>query len=338
MLAQRQGGHIGGGIVRRVAPVQSQIQLDDACRGIPHPILCHSTIFQQRQQQGRVALTTQLIDAGGEQARHSPGGVEVLDAPRTGRERLSEHHGVMHEPEVAEDHAVEPELVAQEVGDEGAVEGEADLFNGVAVAGEADRHPVVRHDRCGTGGDRCAERHQVILEPATRIDLLAAVGEVRIFAVELRTAAGEVLDGCRNAVAADLRALQSLEEGGEQSRGQHGIGAEALRLTRPTGVRGEVHLRMQRHPDAHRPVVVAHDAGEGSDQIGIVERAERDRLRPLRDAIRTVGRAHVLQERVARVAGEDDRQPRSVRGRDLLQATQHERRSPAGEGIAPRQK
>ena len=81
------------------------------------------------------------------------------------RQGLAEHDRVVDEPEVAEHESVEPEFVAEKVGDERSVEGEADFFDGPAVAGEADRHAVVGHDRRGAGGDRRAERHQVVLEP-----------------------------------------------------------------------------------------------------------------------------------------------------------------------------
>ena len=68
------------------------------------------------------------------------------------------------------------------------VEAEADLF----VLG-ADRHAVVRHDLATAGGEGGLERLEVELEVAARVDLLAAVGEVRVLAVLLRSAAREVL-------------------------------------------------------------------------------------------------------------------------------------------------
>ena len=110
MLAQRQRRRIGS---RRgaVLAFQSQCELDDPCRGIPETLLGHAAVFNQGQQQRGVALAAELVDACREQPCHTPCGIEVLDAPCAGRERLAEHHSVVHQTEVAEDQPVEPELV-----------------------------------------------------------------------------------------------------------------------------------------------------------------------------------------------------------------------------------
>src|SRR5947209_13294603 len=84
---------------------------------------------------------------------------------------------------------------------------------------QADRDAVVRHDPGGPGRDGGAERLEVLGEPAARVDLLAAVREVRVLAVALRAAAGEVLRGAGDGVRPQPRPLESLQVGGDQLRG-----------------------------------------------------------------------------------------------------------------------
>ena len=92
-------------------------------------------------------------------------------------------------------------------------EAEADLL----VLG-ADRHAVVRHHLRRPGRDGGQERLQVVVEPAARIDLLTAVREVRVLAVLLRAAAGEVLGHRGDRVRAEPVALEAADVGGDQSR------------------------------------------------------------------------------------------------------------------------
>ena len=112
---------------------------------------------------------------------------QVLDAPRPGRHRLAHDDAVADQSPVGADDAVEAELVAQQLGDHSMVEGETDL-----LPVGADRHAVVRHHLRRPGRDRGPERFEVVLSLSARVDLLAAVREVRVFAVLLRAPAGEV--------------------------------------------------------------------------------------------------------------------------------------------------
>ena len=119
--------------------------------------------------------------------------VEVLDAPRAGGQHLVTDVVVVDQLPVGEHDAVVAELLAQHPGDDLGVVAEADLLDGHAVDLEADRHPVVGHDRRRAGRDDRRERREVLREPASGVDLLAPVGEVGVLAVLLRPTAGEVL-------------------------------------------------------------------------------------------------------------------------------------------------
>ena len=90
------------------------------------------------------------------------------------------------------------ELIAQEIGDDALVEAEADF-----LPLGADRHAVVGHHLAGAGTEGDFEGFQVEGELVARIDLLAAVGEVRVLAIFLRSAAGEVLGHAGDAGGAE---------------------------------------------------------------------------------------------------------------------------------------
>ena len=56
----------------------------------------------------------------------------------------------------------------------------------------------------------------MVVEPAARVDLLAAVGEVRVLPVLLRPAAGEVLGHRRDRVRPQAFALEAADVGADQ--------------------------------------------------------------------------------------------------------------------------
>ena len=66
---------------------------------------------------------------------------------------------------------------------------------------QTDGLAVVGHDLRGAGLEGRLEGTQVIVEVVARVDLLFAVGEVRVLAVLLRPAAGEVLGHAGHAVS-----------------------------------------------------------------------------------------------------------------------------------------
>ena len=66
----------------------------------------------------------------------------------------------------------------------------------------ADRHAVVRHD-LHVPASIAAGRAEVVVEPAARVHLLPSAGEVRVVAVLLWAAAGEVLRHRRDRVRAE---------------------------------------------------------------------------------------------------------------------------------------
>ena len=159
----------------------------------------------QVEQDLHALLPAELVGACVDDELHATVRVEVLHAPRAGREHLVADVVVVHQLPVRDDHAVVPELLAQQAGDDLAVVAEADLLDLLAVDLEPDRHAVVGHDRRGSRIDDGRERLEVVREPATWVDLFAAVGEVGVLAVLLRAAAGEVLARARDAARAELR-------------------------------------------------------------------------------------------------------------------------------------
>jgi hypothetical protein len=152
----------------------------------------------------------------------------------------------------------------------------------------------------------------VLVEPPARVDLLPAVREVRVLAVGLRATAGEVLRGARDAVRPQLRPLHAPQPGGDERRRGGGVLPERLRLAGPARFGREVDLRVQGGAQAQGQVLLPGDVGEPLHQLGVTDRGQAERLRPLRQGARGQRHADVLGEPVPRVAGEGDRD--AVRG------------------------
>ena len=85
---------------------------------------------------------------------------------------------------------------------------------------QPDRLAVIGHDLRRAGLEGGLEGDQVIVEIVARVDLLFAVGEMRVLAVFLRTAAGEVLGHAGHAVRAERLALEAADVGGDHARGK----------------------------------------------------------------------------------------------------------------------
>ena len=79
-------------------------------------------------------------------------GRELLDAPGTSGEHLVADVVVAPQLPVADDHAVEAELLAQQSGEDLPVEAESHLLYRLAVDLEPQGAAVVRHDRVGPLG------------------------------------------------------------------------------------------------------------------------------------------------------------------------------------------
>ena len=100
---------------------------------------------------------------------------------------------------VGADHAVKAILLAQQAGDDILVEAKAHLFDG-----QTDGLAVVGHDLAGAGLEGRLKGAQVVVKVVAGVDLLLAIGEVRVQPVFLRPAAGEVLGHAGHAGWADL--------------------------------------------------------------------------------------------------------------------------------------
>ena len=166
--------------------------------------------------------------------------------------------GVVDQPPVGADDAVEAVALAQQAGDDRLVEAEADLL----VLG-ADGHAVVRHDLARAGLEGGLERLQVVARtgrpgrPAR--GRTAKCGSSPSFC---GPPPGKCLvmrgDRCR----AERRALEAADVGRAKRDGQLGVLAEGRRSARPAGLGGEVDLRVQRHADADRHVLLPGDVAE----------------------------------------------------------------------------
>lgn len=149
-------------------------------------------------------------------------------------------------------------------------------------------------------------------------DLLAAVIEVGLLPVLLRSAAGEVLRHGADRSGAEARALEAADVRGAQLARQVGILAEGLQLPRPARLGREVDLRVQGDADADGGVLAAGDVGEPLDEVGVGGGGEAERLGPLRERAGEQSRAGVLAEAVAGVGG-DRHGDAETRGREFLQ-------------------
>ena len=260
-------------------------------------------------------LPAELVTAGVDDLLCPLELAEVLHSPGPRRHRLAHDDAVPDQSPVGADDAVEAQLVAQQPGDDALAEGEADL-----LPVGADRHPVVGHDLRGSGRDRGPERLQVVLHLPARVDLLAPVREVRVFTVLLRTTAGEMLGHGGHRGRAELGALEAADVGGNQTRGQVGVLAEGHPDARPPGFGGQVDLRVQRHPDTGGEVLLASDVGVPLHEVGVTQRREAQRLRPLRERARQSLGARVVAEGVPRIGRQGHRDAGPGRQRQLLHA------------------
>ena len=218
-------------------------------------------------------LAAELVDACVEGLQHPPFDAQVLDAPGArGPDRAGDRR-VVEQPPVGADDAVEAVPLAQQLRDHAPVEAEADLLER-----GPDRHPVVGHDLRRSGLERRLERDQVVVEAAAGIDLLAAVGEVRVLAVLLRAAAGEVLRHARDALRPEALTLETADVGGDHLCCELGVLAEGAGRARPPRLGGEVGRGVQGDADADGDVLLPGDVGE------LARRARGRASRPARAA------------------------------------------------------
>ncbi len=140
-------------------------------------------------------------------------------------------------PVVAQRHALEPPVAAQQVAQQPAVGRSGNAVDGV----ERDHHPA------GTGIDGRPVRRQVILVHAHR----AHVDHVVVAPALHRAIQGEVLDAGHDALRiAGVAALIATHHGSGNARDQVGVLAEALRGTPPAGITGDIDGRCEGHVEA----------------------------------------------------------------------------------------
>ena len=279
-----RGVRVDEGAVEQAEPELLQQQ---PAGGDAQPGLADAAGADEVHEHLRAELAAELVDAGVQGLDHAVFEAEVLDAPERARQ----------DAPVGADDAVEAELVAQQVGDDLAVEAEADLL----VLG-ADRHAVVGHQLGDAGLDQLAEGLQVLGEPAARIDLLAPVGEVRILAVQLRAAAGEMLGHGGHGLATEPGPPQAADVGRAEASGHLGARTERLQLPRPARLGAQVDLRVERDPDADREVLATDEVGEPLDQCFVVEGREAEQVGELRERAREQRGGRVVREGVPRIA------------------------------------
>ena len=114
----------------------------------------------------------------------------------------------------------------------------------------------------GSGGNRILEWFNVIVKVVARVDLLFAVFEVWVLAIELRATAREVLGHRRNRGLAKLLALEATDVGGANGTGDLGVFTEGHAGTTPTRFGGQVNLWVKRCMDADRAIFLTSDVAK----------------------------------------------------------------------------
>ena len=221
-------------------------------------------------------FAAELVDAGVDGFQDAFLGREVFCTPGAGREPIAHDRRIGDDSPVAAHDAIEAEVFPEKAGDDRLVEPEADLL----VFG-ADRHAVIRHDLPGSCRKGGFEWPQVQIELPSGVDLLPAVGEMRVLATLLRATAGEVLGHGGHRAGTELATLHSPDEGGAETAGEFGVFTEGGQNTRPPRFRSQVDLRAEGHPEADRGVPLAGDVGELLDEFIVADGSKAECFRPL---------------------------------------------------------
>ena len=183
-------------------------------------------------------LAAELVAPGLNHPRHPVVPAQVLHAPGARGKRQAGHVLVGDEAPIGADDAVVPELVAQQRGNDGAVESEPDFLHRRAIGQcQPDGHAVVGHQRGGAGCDSGAERLQVVLEAPAGVDLLSSVGEMRVLPVALRSSAGKMLGHAGHAGGRQPLTLEAPQIGGRPSARRSRRIGRTLRRRGPSAAR-----------------------------------------------------------------------------------------------------
>ena len=253
---------------------EAELVPQEAARRLVDSLLGDAPRVHELDEHLRQLLAAELVAAGLDDLDEPLLDAKLLDAPALRREhRPVRERCVGDEPPVGADDAVEAVALAQEAGDDIAVEAEADLLERCA-----DGPSVVRHDLRRSGRERGFEDAHVVLEHAAGIHLILAVREVRVLAVELRAAAREVLRHAGDRLRPELLALETADVRRDQARGELAVLAERVHDPRPPWFRREVRHRVERDVDADRAVLASRDVAE------LIGRHPRRRARRSRSA------------------------------------------------------
>ena len=244
---------------------------------------------------------------------------------------------VAGDPEVRDDHAVESVLAAKEVLEQEGVEACAHLWHRLALVHEVLEDRVRRHDAGRLGRERARVRHEVLRELAARERREAPVVVVAVVAVGLRAVAGPVLGDRRGALRAEaLRAaLKPRDIRLDVALDRARVRTEGAVDPRPARLGREVGLRREPFRDADGAVLPAHDVGQATGQLGTSRGTEPDRVRHRRRPHARHGLPGGDGEAIARVAGDDRRDPERLLLGELLHAVVRGRQL-VGRGSEPR--
>ena len=213
------------------------------------------------------------------------------------------------------------ELLAQQSGEDLLVVAETDLLDLLPVQLQPDRPAVVGHQRRAADLDGSPERHQVIFETPTGVDLLTPVREVRVLTVELRSAAREVLGHRRHRARTEITAqLEALDVRGGHLGHERAVVAEGVELAPPARLGAQVDLRVQAGADPDRQVLLTGDVGELADALGVLQGRQPQRLGPGGHGAGSEGCAAVLGEGVPWVGAHRDGDGVRGAGGKLLQS------------------
>ena len=265
--------------IRVIEQPQHELLAQQAPGRFINATFAHLPAAHQLNNHFGAALATKLIHARLNRLLRPLTHAEMLHAPTLGlnHDFVTGLH-VSQQAPIGADDAIEAILAAQQTGDDLLVKPKAHFLKF-----GADGHAVIGHDL------RCARRkrgikwNQVIVEVVARVNLLFADCEVRIFAIFLRAAAGEMLGHAGHAVRAELLALKAKNIRVKHARRERGILAKGAADARPTWLCRQIGHRMQRYANAYRQIFLAGDVGKVLHQIRVANRGQPNRLRPLRE-------------------------------------------------------
>src|SRR5512145_392395 len=99
----------------------------------------------------------------------------------------------------------------------------------------------------------------MILKIVSGINLFPAIGEVRVLAIFLRSAARKMLGHTSHAVRAESLTLEAPDIGSHQTRGERCVFTEGAVGPRPARLGSQIGHRVEGDPDTHRQILLPGD-------------------------------------------------------------------------------